>query len=568
MDATNPATALKVGPYHGTVPFLSHPHANQFLNSPHAKFTGTFAQIPTGKFNYAMTGEYKSYFMTEAEAGNTGNGCTGCHDVHTSTVAGEKPFAEECTECHAKNLANMIHSGGQGTPLEDMATDPMEACVICHMPEGEHLFRINVDENYSTRPPASMTATANANTAPDGNYTNAVWIDLDGACGKCHGGGIANVETTGSIVAGSKLLTVAAGQGANFTAAQRIEVKGAGSPYYDEDGQATLNNDFETYVASVAGDVVTLAGAATKTVVNAEVTQNPVKNNAAYFTKADLAVKAAGIHNDKPFVNFGYSLTPGNTMELNVDASASSCSGSIANCDAFVWEWGDTTTTTTSTPTATHLFATAGVKTVKLTVEEYGVSEGSVTKTVRIFAVDQPPVADGTACASIIDPNTWVASLTDNSTDANGVKQVTVKWGDGGAISSAVDNTAPYSLVGTVFAHTYLNAATVSIKQTAYDTLGQANIRTCPPVTLSTFNLDGNVRRANNAPVPSATVTIKKAGVTVRIVYTNALGNYVVTGLKPATYNVTVTKAGLTFAQSYNPAVGPSASGLNFQSAQ
>ncbi len=93
-DATNPATALKVGPYHGTVPFLSHPHANQFLNSPHGKFTGTFAQIPTGKFNWAMTGEYKSFFMTEAEAANTGNGCTGCHEVHTSIVTGEARSAK------------------------------------------------------------------------------------------------------------------------------------------------------------------------------------------------------------------------------------------------------------------------------------------------------------------------------------------------------------------------------------------------------------------------------------------------------------------------------------------
>lgn len=569
MDATNPATALKVGPYHGTVPFLSHPHANQFLNSPHAKFTGTIAQVATGKFNYAMTGEYKSYFMTEGEAANTGNGCTGCHDVHTSTVTGEKPFIEECTECHNKDLSQMIHSGGVGTPLEEMATDPMEACVICHMPEGEHLFRINVDPAYKTRPTASMTATANANTAPDGTYTNAVWIDLDSACGKCHGGGVANVVTTGSITAGTKLLTVAAGQGVNFSGEQRIEIKGAGSPYYDDEGVASMNNDFETYVVSVAGDVVTLAGNATKTVTNAVVEQNPVKNNAAYFTKEELAVKAAGIHNDKPYVNFGYTLTPTNTLQLNVDASASSCSGSIGNCDAFVWNWGDATpNTTTATPTATHTFAAAGIYDVELTVEEYGVSEGSVTKTIRVFAVDAPPAAGGTACASIINPNTWAASLTDNSTDANGVKQVTVSWGDGGAISSVIDNTPPYSLVGTVFTHTYLNPATVSIKQTAYDTLGQKNTRTCPPVTLSTFSIDGNVRRLNNAPVSNATVTIKKGATTVRTVYTNALGNYVVTGLKPATYNVTVTKAGLTFAQVYNPAVGPNASGLNFQSAQ
>ncbi len=297
--------------------------------------------------------------------------------------------------------------------------------------------------------------------------------------------------------------------------------------------------------------------------------QNPVKNNAAYFTKADLAVKAAGIHNDKPYVNFGYNLTPGNTLQLNVDASASNCSGSIANCNAFIWEWDDATTTTTYGPTATHLYATAGTKSVKLTVEEYGVSEGSVTKLIKIFAVDAPPVAGNlTNCVGIINPNTWVASLTDASTDNNGVKQVTVKWGDGGAISSATDNTPPYSLIGTVFSHTYLNPATVTIKQTAYDTIGQSNVLTCPAVTLSAFTISGNVRRLNNAPVAGAIVRIKLGTTTIRTLTTNALGNYTASNLKPGTYNVTATKTGLTFAQVYNQLVGPSAPGLNFQSAQ
>ena len=618
IDATNPATAIKVGPYHGSVGFVSHPHANQFLNSPHAKFTGTFAQVPTGK----LWSEYNSYFMTEAEAGKTGNGCTGCHDVHSSVVAGEKPFAEECTECHAKDLSNMIHSGGVGTPLEEMATDPMEACVICHMPAGEHLFRINVDEDYSTKPAGAMIANTNATTAPDGSYANAVWVDLDSACGKCHGGGVANVESTGSVylkfwdeaplesntscaeaggtwtagkctvpaadatacanafgtwtastslctLSAAKYLRVPDATAAGLTVGQRIEVVGAGALYYDEVGTSKLNEDFETYIASKdRAPWITLAGTASKTVINAPVAQNPIKNNAAYFTKAELAVKAAGIHNDKPYVNFGYNLTPGNTLELNVDASASNCSDSLANCDAFVWAWDDGTTTTTSTPTATHLYGTAGTKSVTLTVEEYGVSEGSVTKLVKVFTVDAPPVAGGTDCASIINLNTWAASLTDNSTDANGVRQVTVKWGDGGAISSAIDNTAPYSLIGTVFTHTYLNPASVSIKQTAYDTLGQANVRTCPPVTLSTFSISGNARRLNNVPVAGATVRIKVGTTTIRTVTTNSLGNYTVANLKPGTYNVTATKTGLTFPQVYNQLVGPSAPGLNFQSTQ
>ncbi|MEO8197109.1 MAG: PKD domain-containing protein, partial [Thermoanaerobaculia bacterium] len=346
-------------------------------------------------------------------------------------------------------------------------------------------------------------------------------------------------------------------------------VAGAGTWYYDDLGTSRANDDFESYVVAIAGDVLTLAGNAAGSVTHAAVEQNPVKNYAAYFTKANLAEKARGIHNDKPYVSFGYSLNPANTLQVNVDASASACSGSLARCDAFVWSWGDLTPdTTTGVPTASHIYAAAGTYAITLTVQEYGVSEGSTTKNVRVFAIDAPPVAGGTACASIVNPNTWVASLVDNSTDDNGVRQVTVSWGDGGALSSAIDPTPPYSLIGTVFPHTYLNAGSYTIRQTAYDTAGQANVRTCPAVTLTTFTLSGNARRLNNTAVANATVTVKLAGVTVRTVFTNSLGNYTVANLKPGTYTITATRTGLTFPQVYNQLVGPSASGLNFQSIQ
>ena len=234
---------------------------------------------------------------------------------------------------------------------------------------------------------------------------------------------------------------------ADLTVGQRLEVVGAGAVYYEDGvGHPKANEDFETYIVSKdRAPWITLAGAATKGVIATPITQNPVKNNAAYFTKADLAVKAAGIHNDKPFVSFGYNLTPGNALQVNVDASASNCSGSIANCNAFIWEWDDTTTTTTYGPTATHNYAGPGTWAVKLTVVEYGVSEGSVTKNIKTVAVDAPPVTAGTACASIINPNTWVATLVDSTLDGGvvpvppatsgpGIKQLTVKWGDGGAV--------------------------------------------------------------------------------------------------------------------------------------
>ena len=586
-DSADPAGKLKVGPAHGTFDFVSHPHGNWYLNSPHGKFDGSFAQIPSGKFEFDMSGDYKSWFMTAGEAGNTGNGCTGCHDVHKSTVKAtlqEGALHEECTECHAKDLNNMIHPGGPGTPLEEMATKPDEACISCHMPGGKHLFRITAEETYETLPKAAITALdaaactaiggtwqtgsstgclVNAPQQADGDYTRAVWVDVDLACGQCHGGGIQYAESTGDSNPASASITVA--NATDFLAGERVQIVGAGAVTYDDAGYSP--GDFETFIKSISGNTLNLLGKPALAITGAPVIQNPVKNEAAYMNKATLAVRATGIHNDKPYVTFGYTLGSPNTLQVNVNASFSSCSGDIANCDAFTWSWGDSTPDThAATPTASHIYAAGGTYTITLTIEEYGVSEGSKSKNVRVYAVDAPPVAGGTACASIIDGYSWVASLTDNSTDDNGVRQVTVNWGDGGAISSVIDTTPPYSLIGTVFPHTYLNAGTVTIRQTAYDTIGQTNVRTCPPVTLTTFSIAGGVFRSNGTtPVPSATVTLKK-GTTTRTVYTNSLGLYSATNLKPGSYTVTVTKAGYDFGtapQRTGIVIGPNATVTN-----
>jgi len=79
-----------------------------------------------------------------------------------------------------------------------------------------HVFRINTDRNYSTFPKAGATTPgycsdpkwttrsdclANgkswslvASSSPYGDYTNAVWVDVDLACGQCHvGSGAAGI---------------------------------------------------------------------------------------------------------------------------------------------------------------------------------------------------------------------------------------------------------------------------------------------------------------------------------------------------------------------------------------
>jgi PKD domain len=172
-------------------PAVGHNYMNVFLNSPHAKFTGTYGQIT----NIA---NYDSKFMKAAADGGLGeNGCVGCHNVHESVaVDGHEPFENECTDCHSAStpdgvspqvdLSTIRHPVGPGTPIVDMS-DPSHACETCHMPAALHFFRINTDESYKTK--ADYSVTGPDNTAADGTYASAVWVDLDLACGQCHGGG-------------------------------------------------------------------------------------------------------------------------------------------------------------------------------------------------------------------------------------------------------------------------------------------------------------------------------------------------------------------------------------------
>ena len=185
-----PATALD-----GAGLFFDTNPGQTFLNSPHARFTGTLVQNAqnSSDLSVVVTGTYNSKFQQNGSQG----GCTTCHDVHQSVVpaGAAMPITNKCTTCHTESLSSIKHPSGSGTPLN--VTDPADACVICHMPSGTtgiyHLMRINVDPSYSTFPtPAQYYNSVNPqtfpNTASDGSFTSAVWNDLDLTCGQCHGG--------------------------------------------------------------------------------------------------------------------------------------------------------------------------------------------------------------------------------------------------------------------------------------------------------------------------------------------------------------------------------------------
>ena len=469
--------------------------------------------------------------------------CMTCHDVHWA-LADEDPEAEplrrECDTCHSKNLGLMKHPAGPGTPLEAMDTAPAESCETCHMPNKMHLFRVSSSASYSTFPPASA-GDSQLNTMADGSYTNAAWVDVDLACGQCHGGGTAYASTTGSISSGSNLLTVALATG--LAADQRIKVAGAG-----ESGA-----DLESRIVSVVGTTVTLVDEAATTVAAAAVEQNPVKNGAAYIAKARLARRARGIHNDAPSIRFGYTFGSPNTLTINVNGSRTTCSGGA--CDRYSWDFGDGGTA--SGATASHTYAAAGTYAITLTAQEYGVSEGSRTKNIVVTAPDYGPTAAGDCD---FDADTWTLTINDASTDDHAIARETVNWGDGSMLT--VDESDPFG----PFTHTFANAGTYTVIQRVTDSVGQSSERTCS-VSPAAFTLGGHVYRSDGTtPVPLATVQLKVGTVVKRTVFTNASGAWNVANLKPGTYTVSVSKTGYTFG---NPApsipVGPGSSGNDIQ---
>jgi len=162
-------------------------------------------------------------------------GCTTCHDVHNSLfVASQKEASlkRRCADCHVNNAAtgasgvttaqvtSFNHPTGNNTPFD--AAKYAESCVVCHMAtqaqkNGDqnsmpvHVWRINTDVSYDTFPTVNQfngtdggAQSRTARVVPEAyvkadgtaaTYVNAVWVDLDLACGQCHGGSLGTAAT-------------------------------------------------------------------------------------------------------------------------------------------------------------------------------------------------------------------------------------------------------------------------------------------------------------------------------------------------------------------------------------
>ncbi|MBF0559635.1 MAG: hypothetical protein HQL08_12745 [Nitrospirae bacterium] len=328
--------------------FAHHPDGNEFLNSPHAKFTGTWSQMgcpPYAINGYSSITPYAPGAPTDCTVGtmnldgNTSSmytskfaqaakwelgvsdmaagSCVTCHDVHKTTNNNTTGMGEgavvACTDCHSKSSGAVVspqvavskinHPSGKGTPLENASTNPNSACGICHQPPGiKHIWRISTNQNYTTYgdythvdPPSSNVNPSN--TLPDGSYTGAVWIDVDIACGQCHGGGVSSsdIKTTSTAAISGKSYQVSVANTSGFASGKAITISGAG----------VAGADFKTVIASVdkTSKIVYLtyatpavASAASGTTVT--VVGNSTANGAPYLTKSQLAALAKGLHGD------------------------------------------------------------------------------------------------------------------------------------------------------------------------------------------------------------------------------------------------------------------------------
>ena len=154
----------------------------------------------------AMSGA-AGYWGPEGKSADDSQGnCSTCHDIHWSLDGDSNPKAapirRECETCHVvpgtkansasgapQVSASINHPTTGGTPFDTNIFK--NACEVCHMPKASsggsaaHLWRINTSATYTTM----------GTSAVNFDNDNLAWLDVDLACGQCHGGSAGTLGT-------------------------------------------------------------------------------------------------------------------------------------------------------------------------------------------------------------------------------------------------------------------------------------------------------------------------------------------------------------------------------------
>ena len=85
----------------------------------------------------------------------------------------------------------------------------------------------------------------------------------------------------------------------------------------------------------------------------------------------------------------------------------------------------------------------------------------------------------------------------------------------------------------------------------------------------TSLTVSGKVTRSNGTtPIPTVAMTLKQGTVVKKLAYTDASGNYTMTGVSTGNYTLTVTKSGLTFPAPAAITVGTVNQTVNISSLQ
>jgi len=270
------------------------------------------------------------------------------------------------------------------------------------------------------------------------------------------------------------------------------------------------------------------------------ITMYTVNNITANMTvSATFVLSPAGA---TPTAHFTWRTDAATDYEVLFDASATVCP--IGATCTYSWSTGETGVTTS------HTFNSETPVTVTLTVTSStgGSDSTSLTVTPKYMAAT-PTALSGVS----VTPSGL--SATANWTVAGGVAPYTVRinWGDG----TVVPVTQPAAGPGTL-SHTYATARTYTVSVYVIDSgvngsnQTSATVSTTVTTVASSVTVSGTVTRVGGVtPISGASVTLKLNGVAKKLAYTDASGNYTMTGVAAGTYTVTVAKSGLTFT---NPA--------------
>ena len=414
--------------------FSGHVLGNSFLNSVHGKATATVVPNSLGKYDIATatyTSAFKGYTCWQSSSSNspaktkadgseikdkttceglygagawradTQGNCTTCHDVHQSLfVEGQEGLRKECENCHENSdyavavpdtpqidTAVIAHPTSADTPFD--TSQHSNSCEVCHMPKptsGDfpmHVWRINPDASYSTFPTAAeygagVTPTKKiANAAADGSYANAVWVDLDLACGQCHGSAGPALHQFSKTALSTFAEVMHDGGGAPSTDCATCHTKKI----------TTMNHPVSSGTPSTCITCHTKPGtsisidASCGACHGGSAGPSATQNGAPYISKPYLIVYANNIHNNS---------APNVSMDIDVSSytvtlTDTSTDDSIFPDNAITVKWGDGTSSTGNAGSVfTHTYATAGKFNIAYKVIDSDGLISSRTKTVAV----------------------------------------------------------------------------------------------------------------------------------------------------------------------------------------